>query len=154
MNLFAHVQARQLVSWLRGRESHKHRHGNLKPQHNIFALLLPSSSQQFPERSIEGRWKSVLFVLPNVVKSLGLECEERVLSGTCVVRPLRNRVVKTHSKRFSSLLEGQRILMGTRMVLNWQAGNTAVSERIEITTFWMYVDCINCLLFTHKLRQQ
>lgn len=61
------------VSWLRGSESHKYRHGKLKTELNIFTLLLPSSSQQCRDRSIEGNWKSVLSVLPNVVKGLGLD---------------------------------------------------------------------------------
>ena len=98
------------VSWLRGSESHKYCHGNLIPQINIFIVLLPSSSQQCPDKSIEGSWKSVLFMLPNVVKGLGREFKERVLSGTCVVR-----VIKTHSKRFSNLLEEQRILTFRRL---------------------------------------
>jgi len=67
--------------------------GHITPQLNISNLLLLSSSQQCPDRSIEVRWKSVIFVLPNAVKGIGLECKARVLSGTCIVRTLRNRVI-------------------------------------------------------------
>jgi hypothetical protein len=58
----------------------------LKPQLDVFTVLL--------DRRIEGRWKSVLSVLPNVVKGLGLAFKERVLSGTCPVRPLLNRIIQ------------------------------------------------------------
>jgi hypothetical protein len=72
-------------------------------------------------------------VLPNVVKGLGLEFKERVLSGTCVVRPLWNRVIK--EQEIFQFIRRTENISGNQNGTEPTGWDTALCERIEITMF-------------------
>ena len=75
----------------------------------------------------------VLFVLPNVVKGLGLEFKERVLSGTCLVRPLWRRVIK--GQEIFQFIRRTENINGNQNGTEPTGCDTALNERTEITTF-------------------
>ena len=72
-------------------------------------------------------------MLPNVVKGLGLEFKERVLSGTCVVRPLWYRVIK--EQEIFQFIRRTENIDGNQNGTKSTVWDTALSERIEINTF-------------------